>query len=364
MTYTDYLDGTSKAAVHALVVELEDAVRGASERAVAGSLDRIEGALRRLKEGDEVLRRDLEQAADRLPGQVQAMLTGAIAQAAAPQESRLGEVFSVVQRVDLALAGVSDQLRHQRQADEAVRAEMSAAVARLSELQAEQGPRLREELTRSLQEAGLMAVEGAVVGMAAAEAERFGRLSGWLGEVREALGQLGERQADLERARRGAAEQAVEVLSGRLSAMAGGMDEAIAQFRSLEAAQTRGFTEVRQAIEAIGAAQAERFDHLATEVGQLKEALATSQARGGFDQLREEAQTRHDATIRMLENINGRVIFDVEANNKAQLLLEKLKGQSRWQTRIALVLTVAVLLLFGYVFFGSAPHLIPSAHAF
>lgn len=374
MTYTEYLDGTSKAAVNALVVELEDAVRGASERAVAGSLDRIEGALRRLEDGDEILRRDLELAADRLPGQVESLLAGAIAQAGREssdaQGTRLGEVFTAIQRLDETVVRVSDQVRFHRQADEQQRAELSAAVSQLMALQTEQGVQWQSQVERAIAESGVSSLSQAVSGAAAAEAERFSQLSGWLGHVRETLAELSahagrdEQHLHEIQSRQGVAEQAVEVLSGRLGAMAGGMEEALTQFRSLEASQSRGFTEVRQAIEAMDVAQAQRLDHLTQEVGQLKDALAAANARGGFDQLREEAQTRHDAVVRMLDNINGRVIFDVEANNKSLIILEKLRGSARWQSRLAIVVVAAVLLLFAYVFLGSNPTLLPGGNPY
>lgn len=360
MTYTEYLDGTSKAAVHALVVELEDAVRGASERAVAGSLDRIEGALRRLENGDAVLRQELEAAAERLPERVESLLAGAIAQAAQPQGGRLDEVFAAVERLDGALGRVTEQVHQHRRAGEQDRTELQAALSRLAELQGQSGDQWRRTLETALQETGLTRLSTAMGSAAEVEAERFTQLSGWLGHVREALAALGDQSGRLEHqvqdllGRQGVAQQAVEVLSGRLGAMAEGMDEALSQFRSLEQAQARGFSEVRQAIEAMDAAQGQRIDHLTAEVGQLKEALASGAGQGPVSQLREEAQTRHDAVIRMLENLNGRVIFDVEANNKALIMLEKLRGQTRWHTRLAVVVACAVLILFGYVFFGNA----------
>lgn len=439
MTYDDYLDGTSKMAIQALVLELDEAVRGAAEKAVAPAVDQVHATLRRLGESDEALRRELAELATRLPAHMQGLLEAVLRSASEPawqidlresvqgglsaQYERLSEAADAIRRLEGELSTLAHTVSHQGALQEAGRARveqveasmagLAAAIDRTESALAQLGAAARHEGEATEQRlAGLLAAR--LEAGESSQADRFAELAGVLSAVRDQvqgvhqhLGPAHQEQRD----RLGLVSSAIEALGTRLGAVAEGVREAIGDLHSaqaerldhvdralervesamgetreaalaaeraahagedrlarVEAAQARTLDRLERAEESLLAGVLDREKRLSVEVRQIMQEIVTEgvapavrqevapvaarleQVESQLGQVREECQTRHDAVVRMLDNLNGRVVFDVEAQSKNAHLLDRLRRQGRWQMVISVVLMGAVGLLFAFTF--------------
>ncbi|MFP5501831.1 MAG: hypothetical protein ACLGIN_05025 [Candidatus Sericytochromatia bacterium] len=436
MTYDDYLDGTSKMAIQALVLELDEAVRGAAEKAVAPAVDQVHATLRRLGDSDEALRRELAELATRLPAHMQSLLEAVLRSASEPawqtdlreavqgglsaQYERLSEAADAIRRLEGELATLARTVSHQGDQQEAGRARVEqvesglvAAIARTEAALTQLGDASRHD--REATEARLAGLLAARLEAAeAGQLERFRELAGVLQAVRDQLAgvhqHLGPAHQE-QRERFGLVSSAIAALEARLGAVTQGVREAIGELQTVqaerldhvdraldrvesalgetreaalaaeraaqgsedrlsrvEAAQARTLERLERTEESLLAGVLDREKRLSAEVRQIMREVVSEgvapivrqeiapvgarldQVESQLGQVREECQTRHDAVVRMLDNLNGRVVFDVEAQSKNAHLLDRLRRQGRWQMGISLVLLGAVALLFAFTF--------------
>ncbi|HEY9720799.1 MAG TPA: hypothetical protein V6D47_02230, partial [Oscillatoriaceae cyanobacterium] len=81
--------------------------------------------------------------------------------------------------------------------------------------------------------------------------------------------------------------------------------------------------------------------------------------RHELSQLHEESRSRHELVMRMLESMSGRLILDMEAQNKNAWFLDRLRTNSRWQlaaSLLSLLVLVAALGAAGAYKFGVLGH--------
>lgn len=393
MTHDTYMDATSKLAIQALVLELDEAVRSAAECAMQPAVAQLQQAARRLDGSEEALKQDLGALAQRLPENMHAQLELLVTQASRPEwRDEIAHVREQLGALGDALSAVESSLADlHRRDDEPVRAHLHDQLRALEQLldaqQAAPG-QLRAALEQALasraplEESRFREGLDAAVGM---QAERFGQLAGMLGALHENLNHLhGEQRAQHDRL-----FQAVETLAGRLAAVASGVEEALGQFQGLHATLDRrlGAEEGRESLRAIARAVdgvEDRVDAAIARVERAEEGLlqgvldsekrlsanvrqvmaevvaervpeavaqgqrALGERMGGMgedvqalrselSQLADESRTRHDLVLRMLESMSGRLILDMEAQNKNAWFLDRLRANSRWQLAASVV---------------------------
>ncbi|HEY9722663.1 MAG TPA: hypothetical protein V6D47_11650, partial [Oscillatoriaceae cyanobacterium] len=254
MTHDTYMDATSKLAIQALVLELDEAVRSAAECAMQPAVAQLQQAARRLDGSEEALKQDLGTLAQRLPENMHAQLELLVSQASRSDwrdeidrlREQLGALSDAVSAVESSLADL-----HRRD-DEPVRAQLQEQMRLLEHLMDAQHSapgRLHEALEQALRARSPLEEarfhERMDHGMGV-QAERFQQLAGMLGALHENLGAVhGETRGQGDRL-----AHALETLMGRLSAVASGVEEALGQFRGLDATLDRQLGTVGQAIEA------------------------------------------------------------------------------------------------------------------